>query len=88
MIAFKLLVLIGLVRLLIVTHKPLLCSSIYAVLVVLGNLFFGGSQVDAALVFGLIGFVTSTIYFWLLTRFDGSFIWWIILVAGALIGLV
>ena len=87
MIAFRLLVLIALVRLLIVTHKPLVCSTIYAVLVVLSGLLFGG-QATAILVSGLIGFVTSTIYFWLLNRFDSSFIWWIILVAGALIGLV
>jgi hypothetical protein len=30
----------------------------------------------------------SSIYFWLLDRFDGSILFWIIMIVGLLIGLV
>jgi len=30
----------------------------------------------------------SSLYFWLLDRFDGSFWWWIIATGGLIVGLV
>ena len=87
MIIFRLLVLVSLVRLLIVTNKPLLCTGIYAALVTVGTVV-GGGGIVAVIMAGAIAFVSAGIYFWLLNRFDGSFLWWIIMVLGTVIGLV
>jgi hypothetical protein len=87
MLIFRIVILLGLVRLLIVSGKPLWCSSIYAALVVGGGLFFSGSIMNS-LVEGGIAFALATCYFWLLRRFDNSFIWWGIFILGPLIALV
>jgi hypothetical protein len=81
------LVLIGLIQILIQTNKPFLCSGIYAAIATLFGLVLGSGFVGAV-VGGGIAFVMSSLYFWLLDRFDGSFWWWIIAVGGLVIGLV
>ena len=87
MLIFRILILLSLVRLLIVSRKPLWCSSIYAALVIGAGLFFSGSIVRS-LPEGGIAFILATVYFWLLHHFDGSFVWWGIFILGPLIGLV
>jgi hypothetical protein len=81
------LILIALIKILIQTNKPFLCSGIYAGLATLFGLFMG-SGLAGAVVGGGIAFVLSSLYFWLLDRFDGSILWWIIAVGGLVIGLV
>jgi hypothetical protein len=83
---FRILLLVGLIRLLIVTNKPFLCSGIYAATVTVFALI-GGSGTGAVVVGGL-AFLLSSAYFWLLDRFEDSFLFWIIMVAGLLIGIV
>jgi hypothetical protein len=78
--------LVGLVRLLIVTNKPLLCSGIYATIVTAGALI-GGAGI-AAFVAGGIALVFTSVYFWLLNLFEDSPLFWVIMVVGALIGVV
>jgi len=86
MLIFRVLILLALVRLLIVSNKPLWCSSIYATIVFAAGLF--SSSIVASLIEGCVAFALATVYFWLLHRFDGSFLWWGILILGPLIGLV
>jgi hypothetical protein len=82
----KLFVLVALIKLLLATDKPFLCSGLYAGLVFLFGLMYGPV---AALVAGVISFVLSSIYFWLLSKFEGAgLLWWVILIGGLLIGLV
>jgi hypothetical protein len=87
MIAFRILVLIGMIRLLIATDRPDLCAGIYGSVTLAGALL-SGESLPSALVAGLFAFVLSGLYFWLLKRFDSGIFWWVVLVAGFLIGLV
>lgn len=84
----KIIILVALVRLLIATNKPLLCSGIYAatgfIFALTAGAGFLGAVISAA-----IGFVLATIWFCLLNRFqDNSVAFWCIAVLGVLIGLV
>lgn len=87
MLIFRILVLVSLVRLLISTNKPSWCAGVYALLAGVGTLVSSG-QLTTALIAAGIGFVMSGIYFWLLNRFSEGILWWVILIAGLLIGLV
>ncbi|MCB1036784.1 MAG: hypothetical protein KDD47_23360 [Acidobacteria bacterium] len=83
----KIIVLVGIVRLLIETGKPFLCAGIYAAvgagLAVLAAVPFPQIAQTAA-----VSFVLAAIFFWVLDRFEGSFLWWVVFVAGLAIGLV
>jgi hypothetical protein len=81
---FKILVLVALVRLLIATNKPWVCAGVYAGIAAVSAMMSTGNLTTALVTTG-IGFFGSGVYFWLLNRFDGSFIWWIILVVGIVI---
>ena len=83
----KVLVLIGLLRILTITEKPYLCSGIYAVVTIVMALAFGSGVLKAALV-GCVSFVLASIYFYLLNRFHSGLLYWVILVGGLAIGLV
>jgi hypothetical protein len=78
MIIYKFLLLISLVRVLIATDKPWLCSGIYAGAVFLLGLVFGHPFLSV-LIHTSISLVLTCIYFWLLDRLDGSeVLWWLI----------
>lgn len=84
----KILLLVGLIKLLIVTQQPFLCSGIYAGVVLLFGLInsapFGGLVLVVA-----ISFALASIYFWLLNRFgDNLVLFWVIAAAGVAIGFV
>ena len=84
----KFILLAALIRLLIATDKPFLCSGIYAGVGLLVGLAFGGRVVPVLVSVG-IGFVLASIYFWLLDRLDtGSVVWWVVAILGIAIGLV
>lgn len=84
----KFILLAALIRLLIATDKPFLCSGIYAGVALVFGLAFGG-KVLAVLISVGIGFVLASIYFWLLNRLDsGSVVWWLVAILGIAIGLV
>lgn len=86
----RIIIQIGLLRLLIVKKKPLLCSSIYTfyafiILLIKGHFDFGITIV-CMIVFGCASF-----YFWLLNRFDyyeNTLLWWAIALAGLFIGFI
>ena len=90
-IIIKVFVLVALVRLLLATERPLLCSSAYTVIVAVLSLFFW-SMTDAGFLkllgYTVLTFSLSSIYFWLLNTARNSTVWFIlILVLGFLIGL-
>jgi hypothetical protein len=85
-VIFRILLLVGLIRLLIETHKPLLCSGIYATIVTVFALISGAGI--AAIEAGLLAFLLSSAYFWLLDRFEDSVLFWVIMIVGLLIGIV
>jgi hypothetical protein len=83
----KILLLLGLLQLLRVTGKPIYCSGIYAGFILIFGLFLGSPFLNV-LLFAAIGFVLSTIYFYLLHMFSDSWFYWLILIVGLSIGLV
>ncbi len=84
----KCILLAALIRLLIATDKPLLCSGLYAGVGLVFGLAFGG-RIPAVLISVGIGFVLASVYFWVLNRLDsGSVVWWLVAVLGIAIGLV
>ena len=85
MFIVKLLLLVGLIRLLFETNKPLLCASIYvAVGVIIG--FLAGHQISSILIAALIAFILTAAYFWLLDKFqDSGFIYYAIMIVGFLV---
>ncbi len=84
----KFLVLAVLIRLLIASEKPFLCSGLYAGMALVFGLIRGG-PVGAVLISAGLGFVLASVYFWLLNRLDtGSLVWWLVALLGIAIGLV
>ncbi len=83
----KILILIGLVKLLQVTNSPFLCSGIYVVVGLLLGLIFGIPFTNLIIPL-VVGFVLASVYFWLLNQLESGILWWIILIGGAFIGLV
>ncbi len=85
----KILILIGLTRLLSATNKSLLCSGIYTGIVIFFSLLGEDIAFLEILVGGAIVFLMSSIYFWLLNRFEDNMpIYFLVLAVGLLIGLV
>lgn len=78
----KILFLAGLVRLLLVTDKPFLCSGLYTAAVIVFELVFGASFPRLAVV-GVVTLAVSSLYFWLLHRLDSSSaLWWLVAIVG------
>lgn len=88
----KIFVFIALIRVLVTTDSPLLCSGLYAIAVFLLGLAFGmafGQPLSFVLIRTGVAFVLASLYFWLLSRFeDSGFLWWIIMIAGLWIVLI
>ena len=87
-IFIKIMLLVSLIKLVSLSQKPFMCSGIYTGVMFFAGLMFGvpfGLMViNAAIAFGL-----SSLYFWLLYKFEDSIaIWLFILMAGIFIGLV
>ena len=87
MIVIKVFVLACLLKLLMSTDKPFLCSGVYAGGVFILGLSFKGPFLGV-LLFSGIAFALSSLYFWLLHRFDEGIMWWVIMIGGLAIGLV
>ena len=84
----KIILMVALIKVLLASDQPFLCSGLYAAGVLLMNLLFGNGFI-VALIAGGVGLVLASLYFWLLSRFEGSgLLWWGILVVGLGIGLV
>ena len=77
----------AIVRLLIATDKPFLCSGLYAFLIL--AMGFLSVQVEQAtymqlLIATAVGFTVSSTIFVLLSKTDGT-AWWTVLILGALV---
>jgi len=83
----RLFVLVLLLRLLISTDKPFLCSGVYAGSVFILGLVFRNPFLEV-LLFAGIALALSSLYFWLLYHFDTGILWWIIMIGGLVIGLI
>ena len=79
--------LVGLIRLLTATNRPLLCTVIYTVASVMFSLMFGRPFLYI-LIATPIAFGLAFLYFWLLDRFEGTGWFFVVLVVGLAIGLV
>ncbi len=85
---FKILLLIGLTRLLVATSRPFLCSGIYTV-VVTGMFLLLNVPLLNTLIAAAIIAATSSLYFWLLDYFsDSPVAYFLVLFLGLVIGLV
>ena len=83
----KVLILVGLVRLLVETRRPFLCAGIYALAAVVPPAFTG-APLSGLAVAAALTFVLAAVYFWLLNRLEGGLLWWLVLLGGLAIGLV
>ena len=84
----KFILLAVLVRLLLATDKPFLCSGIYAFVAFWLGLIIG-MPIQAVLIHASISFLLASIYFWSLDRLDGSeILWWLVAIGGIVICLV
>ena len=66
----KFLLLLGLIRLLLVTDRPYLCAGIYTAVVLLFSILTGYSIGELLLTVIIVG-ALSTLYFWLLYKLHG-----------------
>jgi|APTNR8051073442_1049403.scaffolds.fasta_scaffold04590_11 hypothetical protein len=67
----KIVVLVALARLLLVNQRPLLCAGIYTAVSV-GIRCVVGQGILAILIGGLICFALSSLFFWLLDRYEDN----------------
>jgi hypothetical protein len=74
----------GLIRILFIAKSPILCASIYTFIAVFFSLIYGMDFLTLILTGGL-SFGLSWLYYWLLLRYQGYLIFWIILIAGIVI---
>ena len=81
LLIFKILFLCALLRLLISTDQPFLCSGLYTGGVFVLGLVFGAPFVPL-LIASVIRFALSSLYFWLLDRFSEGMLWWLIMLLG------
>ena len=89
MIFVKIIILIGLARLLDATGKPLLCSGIYTGIATFLSLFLKNISFLNIIVSMAMLLCLSSLYFWLLDRFSqNQIIYFLILIGGVAIGLV
>lgn len=88
MLLIKFLVLTVLVRVLLVSESPLLCSILYALVRFVHTLTFSDPFL-MALGFAGIAFALAWIYFALLQHVEsGSLVWWLIALPGIALTLV
>jgi len=87
----KIIIIAALIKLLVVTDKPLLCAGLYtSVVFALSAVSMMGGRCSllALLVATVISFVLSTLYFFLLSRFSEGILFWVIAIVGIFIGLI
>ena len=86
-LVLKVLVLVGLIKLLLATEKPVLCAGIYGAGVCL--LMLGvGIPFGVVYLRGAGAFLLAWLYFAGLNATEGTKLFWVILIGGLIIGLV
>lgn len=83
----KVILLAGLVKLLISIEQPFLCAAIYAAARFVLGVFVADSILLLLGVTALV-FVLAAVYFWLLSLFSESSLFWVVLIVGLSIVLV
>ena len=84
----RILLLVFLIRLLIMTEEPFLCSGIYTAVVFVFGLILG-QPLGGIIINCIIVMALASLYFWLLDYFSESgMLWWLIMIFGLVIGLV
>ena len=84
----RILILIGLVKLLDETESPLTCAIVYIIISLILGLLYSVS-VTGLLVTAILGGAFAFLYFWLLQKYKYTgLLWWAILIIGALIGFI
>ena len=86
-LSLKIITLVFLIRLLLTTDQPFLCSGVYTIAYLIMSLALGAGM-PGILIGTAVALVLSSLYFWLLYRFDGGVLWWIICIGGFFLGLV
>jgi len=82
------LVLVGVLRLLVATERPLLCAAIYTAAVAILSLL-NGDDLISLLGTTALALAFTAGWFWLLTRFEaGTAPWFLALVAGLTLPMV
>ena len=77
----KMLVLVGLFRLLSATESPFLCSGIYGTMVLFMGLM-NGANFFLTLLIAAIAFGLASLYYWLMTITDEGPFYWPVLIVG------
>ena len=78
------LILIALIKLLLITEKPLLCAVVFALIAAFFGLLLGAGLAVVAIVM-VVNFGFAWLYFWLLDRFQATAIFWVVLFGGILL---
>jgi hypothetical protein len=78
------LVFFALIRILFISRSPGLCASIYTLIVIFFSLLYGTEFLSLLLTSGL-SFGLSWLYYWLLFRYQGYLVFWLILFVGIFI---
>jgi len=86
MFAVKIVVLIGLIRLL-PSIGPITAAGIYVTIAFIGNLLFG-ADIMPLIIGTVIAFGLAFVYFWLLHMTEETMLWWVVLIGGLFIGFV
>ncbi len=82
MFIIKILLLVGLIKLLTITNKPFICAGIYAAAEFIFSVASGAVMSHLLISTGL-GFALPAGYFWVLDYMDGmGFIWWFVAAIG------
>ena len=85
-IFIKIIILIGLIKLLYETKKPFLCSAIYAICQIFILSLLPESEFSLILISSVFSFFLASIYFWLLNKFEeADLIYWIVLIIGGIL---
>ncbi len=80
----KICIFMGLISVLLASKSAVLCAVIYTLAIFFFSLLVG-KPVESLIFSNVLVFGLSYLYFWLLLRFEGSFLFWLVMVAGILI---
>lgn len=80
----RVVIFVAIIRLLVITEKPIFCAGVYTGAWALLGLFFGASFL-ALIISTAIMFAYCWGYFWLLVRYLGTGLLWYLVLIGGLI---
>jgi hypothetical protein len=75
------LALVVLIKVVMASRRPIVCALVYAALPAFLGMM-AGWETDAILAAAGVNFAIGIVFFWLLERTDGTFLWWLVLIGG------